>query len=64
MIGLVWLLNGILKKKKCKFCAQGGKNSLLVQGAGGNVSFKDNDVLWIKASGFGFHKLVKQKFYR
>ena len=52
MIGLVWLLNGILKKKISKFCAQIGKRSLLVQGAGGNVSFKDNDVLWIKASGF------------
>lgn len=34
-----------------QFCAQVGKNPLLVQGAGGNVSWKENDVLWIKASG-------------
>ncbi|MFZ6765493.1 class II aldolase/adducin family protein [Undibacterium sp. Di26W] len=34
-----------------KFCADAGKNSLLVQGAGGNVSWKDGDTLWVKASG-------------
>lgn len=34
-----------------QFCAQVGKDPLLVQGAGGNVSWKENDVLWIKASG-------------
>ncbi|MET1535964.1 class II aldolase/adducin family protein [Burkholderia sola] len=28
-----------------------GSNALLVQGAGGNISWKDNDTLWIKASG-------------
>jgi rhamnose utilization protein RhaD (predicted bifunctional aldolase and dehydrogenase) len=34
-----------------QFCAEIGKDPLLVQGAGGNVSWKENDVLWIKASG-------------
>lgn len=34
-----------------QFCAHVGKDPLLVQGAGGNVSWKENDVLWIKASG-------------
>ncbi|WLG43460.1 class II aldolase/adducin family protein [Pseudomonas sp. FP1740] len=34
-----------------QFCAQIGKAPLLVQGAGGNVSWKEKDVLWIKASG-------------
>ena len=34
-----------------KFCHKIGKNSLLVQGPGGNVSYKNLDVLWIKASG-------------
>lgn len=34
-----------------KFCSAIGKDPLLVQGAGGNVSWKENDVLWIKASG-------------
>ena len=33
------------------FCATAGKDPLLVQGAGGNVSWKDGDTLWIKASG-------------
>jgi rhamnose utilization protein RhaD (predicted bifunctional aldolase and dehydrogenase) len=32
-------------------CAQLGADALLVQGAGGNVSWKDGDTLWIKASG-------------
>jgi len=31
--------------------ARVGKNILLVQGAGGNSSVKDGDVLWVKASG-------------
>jgi len=34
-----------------QFCTKIGKNPLIVQGAGGNVSWKENDVLWIKASG-------------
>jgi len=34
-----------------KFCAEIGNESLLVQGAGGNVSWKDEGTLWIKASG-------------
>ncbi|QWD76369.1 class II aldolase [Polynucleobacter sp. MWH-UH24A] len=33
------------------FCVSIGNNPLLVQGAGGNVSWKDGDKLWIKASG-------------
>lgn len=33
------------------YCAQIGSDPLLVQGAGGNVSWKDGDVLWVKASG-------------
>ena len=34
-----------------KFCDSIGRDSLLVQGAGGNVSFKLDNELWIKASG-------------
>lgn len=34
-----------------RFCAQLGADLLLVQGAGGNVSWKEADTLWIKASG-------------
>ena len=33
------------------FCARTGADPLLVQGAGGNVSWKDGDTLWVKASG-------------
>ena len=32
-------------------CAELGKDRLLVQGAGGNVSWKESGVLWIKGSG-------------
>lgn len=42
--------NSIEKQVKV-FCAQIGADPLLVQGAGGNVSWKDDDVLWVKASG-------------
>jgi len=34
-----------------EFCGRIGKDRLLVQGAGGNVSWKDGNTLWIKASG-------------
>lgn len=33
------------------FCTLIGSNSLLVQGAGGNVSWKEKNILWVKASG-------------
>jgi len=33
------------------YCTQIGADPLLVQGAGGNVSWKDGEVLWVKASG-------------
>jgi rhamnose utilization protein RhaD (predicted bifunctional aldolase and dehydrogenase) len=38
-------------KKLKEYCALIGKDPLLVQGAGGNASWKDEDVLWVKASG-------------
>jgi rhamnose utilization protein RhaD (predicted bifunctional aldolase and dehydrogenase) len=40
-----------IEKQVKAFCAQIGTDPLLVQGAGGNVSWKDGDVLWVKASG-------------
>lgn len=33
------------------FCARIGLDPLLVQGAGGNISWKEGDKLWVKASG-------------
>lgn len=41
----------MLKNIVAEYCAKIGTDPLLVQGAGGNVSWKDNDVLWVKASG-------------
>lgn len=40
-----------IEKQVKAFCAQIGSDPLLVQGAGGNVSWKSDGVLWIKASG-------------
>lgn len=41
----------ILRRQIEDFCAKIGKNKLFVQGAGGNVSWKINETLWVKASG-------------
>lgn len=40
-----------LRKAVLSYCAEIGTDPLLVQGAGGNVSWKDGDTLWVKASG-------------
>jgi rhamnose utilization protein RhaD (predicted bifunctional aldolase and dehydrogenase) len=40
-----------LRESVIEYCAEIGADSMLVQGAGGNVSWKDGDTLWVKASG-------------
>jgi len=40
-----------LKTSVVEYCCAIGTDPLLVQGAGGNVSWKDEDTLWVKASG-------------
>lgn len=40
-----------IKNDVIHFCQSIGRDPLLVQGAGGNVSWKDGEVLWVKASG-------------
>lgn len=40
-----------MKPSIIEYCSAIGADSLLVQGAGGNVSWKDGETLWIKASG-------------
>lgn len=40
-----------IKNDVIHFCESIGGDPLLVQGAGGNVSWKDDGVLWVKASG-------------
>lgn len=40
-----------MKASVIEYCTAIGADRLLVQGAGGNVSWKDADTLWVKASG-------------
>lgn len=40
-----------LKNSVIEYCAYIGADLMLVQGGGGNVSWKDGETLWIKASG-------------
>jgi rhamnose utilization protein RhaD (predicted bifunctional aldolase and dehydrogenase) len=40
-----------LRKQIEDLCAKMGANRLLVQGSGGNVSWKEGNELWVKASG-------------
>ncbi len=44
-------VNSSLAAQVIEFCAQIGADALLVQGPGGNVSWNEDGVLWIKASG-------------
>jgi len=46
-----------------KYCAEIGVDPLLVQGAGGNVSWKDRDLLWIKASGKWLSDAMKEEIF-
>lgn len=46
-----------------RYCAEIGKNSMLVQGAGGNISWKEDGVLWIKASGAWLADALEQKIF-
>ncbi|WP_051971814.1 class II aldolase/adducin family protein [Massilia sp. 9096] len=45
------------------FCARAGADPLLVQGAGGNVSWKERDVLWIKASGTWLSEAAQEDIF-
>ena len=40
-----------IRESIVEYCAKIGADSMIVQGAGGNVSWKDGDTLWVKASG-------------
>jgi rhamnose utilization protein RhaD (predicted bifunctional aldolase and dehydrogenase) len=43
--------NNILRNSVIDYCALIGTDPMLVQGPGGNVSWKESDTLWVKASG-------------
>ena len=45
------------------YCTKIGKNSLLVQGAGGNASWKHNNILWVKASGTWLADAIKKDIF-
>lgn len=45
------------------YCESIGTDSMLVQGAGGNVSWKDNDILWVKASGTWLADAAKKDIF-
>ncbi len=40
-----------IREELSNYCVSIGKDPLLVQGAGGNISWKDGNILWVKASG-------------
>lgn len=45
------------------YCTKIGSDPLLVQGAGGNISWKDGEMLWIKASGTWLAHAEKQEIF-
>ena len=45
------LMEHLSQKDLVSFCATHGKNPFLVQGAGGNISYKIDNSMFIKASG-------------
>ena len=52
-----------LEKEIKKFCSRIGQNPLFVQGAGGNISWKDDNTLWIKASGKWIAKAETEEIF-
>ena len=46
-----------------KYCERIGSNPLFVQGAGGNISWKEGDVLWVKASGMWLIDATKENIF-
>lgn len=50
-----------MRVKAC--CARLGKDPLLVQGAGGNVSWKEGNVLWVKASGTWLARAEQEEIF-
>ena len=47
-----------------KFCTTIGLNPMLVQGAGGNISWKDGGTLWVKASGMWMVDAEKKDYFQ
>lgn len=56
-------LNFPLEMSVNRLCTQMGQDPFLVQGAGGNVSSKDSDVMWIKASGTCLSQAMEKNIF-
>lgn len=54
---------GALPERVKSFCAQIGRDPLLVQGAGGNVSWKEGGTLWVKASGTWLSEAAEKEIF-
>jgi|UPI00048A776B rhamnose utilization protein RhaD (predicted bifunctional aldolase and dehydrogenase) len=52
-----------LREEISNYCFKLGQNILLVQGAGGNVSWKEDGVLWVKASGTWLSDALNQDIF-
>lgn len=52
-----------MRRQLQEFSASVGNDPLLVQGAGGNISWKDADLLWIKASGTWLAEAVDRDIF-
>lgn len=52
-----------IEKQVKEFCALIGADPLLVQGAGGNISWKDSGILWVKASGAWLADAKKKEIF-
>lgn len=52
-----------IAKEVREYCAEIGADPLLVQGAGGNVSWKEDDILWVKASGTWLANACKEDIF-
>ena len=52
-----------IDKEFLKFCEKLGKDSTFVQGAGGNISIKDGEYLYIKGSGKWISNAVNENIF-
>ena len=54
--------NNSIKESVEEFCHKIGQDELLVQGAGGNISWKNGNELWVKASGKWLADAKREKY--
>ncbi len=51
------------EKSIIQYCENIGSDHLLVQGAGGNISWKEENILWVKASGARISDATKKNIF-